>query len=275
VTESEWLASEDPGAMLTALTQGLSGLPADYRRRPSDRKLRLFACACARVAVRHEVYRERGAAVLRSADAAEAAVDGGPRHPILDRDPALAARTELEIVLALHSGLGAPLTALLRDVVGNPWRPLELQLVNGHLCELVGRDETPENPPRGEVRSTLVRERWRHVRWLTPAALGIARRAYDLRDWHALPILADALEEAGCEDADILHHLRDEVICPGCSWGAVTEWYGGGGGWCSYCGQSGPDLSWVPAARLLPQHAHLHGPHVRGCWSLDVILGKG
>jgi hypothetical protein len=41
-----------------------------------------------------------------------------------------------------------------------------------------------------------------------------------------LPVLADALEEAGCTDADILSHLR------------------------------GP------------------GPHVRGCWVVDLLLGK-
>ena len=31
---------------------------------------------------------------------------------------------------------------------------------------------------------------------------------YDNRSYHLLPILADALEEAGCTDADILEHLR-------------------------------------------------------------------
>jgi hypothetical protein len=53
-------------------------------------------------------------------------------------------------------------------------------------------------------------------------ALGIYQeRAYD-----RLPILADALEEAGCSDQDILSHL------------------------------------------------HCAGPHVRGCWALDLLLGK-
>ena len=41
-----------------------------------------------------------------------------------------------------------------------------------------------------------------------------------------LPILADALEDAGCGDVDILAHLR------------------------------GP------------------GPHVRGCWAVDPLLGR-
>jgi hypothetical protein len=51
-------------------------------------------------------------------------------------------------------------------------------------------------------------------------------RAYEWRDLDALPVLADALEDAGCESGDLLRHLR------------------------------GP------------------GPHVRGCWVVDLILAK-
>jgi hypothetical protein len=49
---------------------------------------------------------------------------------------------------------------------------------------------------------------------------------YEERAFDRLPILADALEEAGCAEADLLAHLR------------------------------GP------------------APHVRGCWALDLLLGK-
>jgi hypothetical protein len=69
--------------------------------------------------------------------------------------------------------------------------------------------------------------------WLTPAVLNLAQAAYDNRvlpsgllDNTGLAILADALEEAGCDSADFLSHLR------------------------------GP------------------GPHVRGCWAVDLILSK-
>ena len=54
----------------------------------------------------------------------------------------------------------------------------------------------------------------------------LARTIYDDRRFDLLPILADALEEAGCGDAEILAHCR------------------------------GP------------------GPHVRGCWAVDLVLGK-
>src|SRR5262249_16792147 len=69
--------------------------------------------------------------------------------------------------------------------------------------------------------------------WVTPAVAGLARAAYDERvlpegdlDPARLAALADALEEAGGTNAEVLSHLR------------------------------GP------------------GPHVRGCWAVDLILGK-
>jgi hypothetical protein len=80
---------------------------------------------------------------------------------------------------------------LVRDVFGNPFRPVTLD------------------------RS-----------WLTPTVLALARSTYDNRAFDHLPILADALEDAGCSDAVILDHLR------------------------------GP------------------GPHVRGCFALDLVVGK-
>jgi hypothetical protein len=62
--------------------------------------------------------------------------------------------------------------------------------------------------------------------WRTPTVLHLAQAIDDDRAFEHLPILADALEEAGCRDQPILDHLR------------------------------GP------------------GPHVRGCWPLELILGR-
>jgi hypothetical protein len=45
----------------------------------------------------------------------------------------------------------------------------------------------------------------------------LARAAYDDRDFERLPLLADALEDAGCPDADLLGHLRGpDTHCRGC-----------------------------------------------------------
>lgn len=82
--------------------------------------------------------------------------------------------------------------ALLRDIIGWP-------------CHAVSLDLT----------------------WLTATVTALAKAVYADRDFDMLPILADALEEAGCQNEQLLGHCR------------------------------GP------------------GPHVRGCWALDLLLGKG
>lgn len=48
--------------------------------------------------------------------------------------------------------------------------------------------------------------------WRTDPVLGIVRQIYDSREFGNLPILADALEEAGCSDASILTHCRHRTV---------------------------------------------------------------
>ncbi len=62
--------------------------------------------------------------------------------------------------------------------------------------------------------------------WRSETAVGIARGIYDDRAFERMPILADALEDAGCDHPDILTHCREP------------------------------------------------GTHVRGCWVVDLVLGK-
>jgi hypothetical protein len=62
--------------------------------------------------------------------------------------------------------------------------------------------------------------------WLTPPVLRLARGIYDDRDFGLMPILGDALEDAGCADDAVLSHLRADK------------------------------------------------PHARGCWVLDLLLGR-
>jgi hypothetical protein len=83
---------------------------------------------------------------------------------------------------------------LIRDILGNPFRPITIDPV------------------------------W--TAWNDQTVPRIAQAIYADRTFDHLPILADALEDAGCSDADILAHCR------------------------------GP------------------GPHVRGCWVVDLLLGK-
>jgi hypothetical protein len=76
----------------------------------------------------------------------------------------------------------AELSEWVREVFGNPFRPAALDPA-----------------------------------WVTPAALGLAQAAYQDGAFDTLPILADALEEAGCDDAELLAHLRGPgPHTPGC-----------------------------------------------------------
>ena len=45
--------------------------------------------------------------------------------------------------------------------------------------------------------------------WRAATAVALARPMYESRDFGAMPILADALQDAGCESEDILSHCRD------------------------------------------------------------------
>jgi len=45
--------------------------------------------------------------------------------------------------------------------------------------------------------------------WRTDTAMALARQMYAASEFSAMPILADALQDAGCDDEDVLRHCRD------------------------------------------------------------------
>lgn len=77
------------------------------------------------------------------------------------------------VVPEVDSWLVAPIEEIIRDIFGNPFRPITFNPV-----------------------------------WLTSTVKALAQTAYEDRRFDLLPILADALEEAGCDSADILDHCR-------------------------------------------------------------------
>jgi hypothetical protein len=208
MTETEWWAATDPALMLRF-----------FQGNVSDRKLRLFGCACWRrvwdlfpgdddreslavaegfedgLASEAELWAAigprmssgimhaggtRAAEVAAACSGLRADASGDPTHPKGMGDYHAAA-----------AGENAAQCRLLRDIFGNPFRPVTLD---------------PE--------------------WLTFTVTALARQMYESRDFSAMPILADALQDAGCDSEDILGHCRGE------------------------------------------------GPHVRGCWVVDLVLGK-
>jgi hypothetical protein len=98
------------------------------------------------------------------------------------------------VFLAGRGKVAQALCYVIRDVIGNPFRPAVLDPA------------------------------W--LTWHDGAVRKMAQAIYDERRFGDLPILADALEDAGCADAAILAHCRET------------------------------------------------GEHVRGCWVVDLLLGK-
>lgn len=215
MTESEWLACEDPELMLTFL-----------EGRASDRKLRLFAVACCRrlwhllretpsrqAVLTAERFADGLATPQELEDAQEEAVDvgreGDGRGPVacchLRPDgsyPVEAAQYvagEMIDVMDVRQELSdeewqSELRAeaeVLKDIFGNPFRPASIDPA-----------------------------------WVSPNIVALAQVIYEERGFDRMSELADALEAAGCHDANTLGHCRQP------------------------------------------------GPHVRGCWVVDLILGK-
>lgn len=71
--------------------------------------------------------------------------------------------------------------------------------VTPHPVSLTCGDETP----RDDGKSWPFEDHWR-----TEAVLGLARGIRVDQAFDRMPILADALEEAGCDNALVLHHCR-------------------------------------------------------------------
>jgi len=60
--------------------------------------------------------------------------------------------------------------------------------------------------------------------WRSETVVLLARELYESRDFSAMPILADALEEAGCDSADVLEHCRQPgEHCRGCWYSIVPS----------------------------------------------------
>jgi hypothetical protein len=211
VTEAEWRGSTDPGRMLAFLGE-----------RAGRRKRRLFAAACCR-----RIWRllpdDRS---RRAVEAAEAFADG----LIKMRD--LAVRHN-DALAPVNRGTGHPANApywatsrVMSDAVIEVVRLVALQAVEtdaaraarGPTAEQVAAYDAAGAAGVGE-QADLVRDLFGdifHPPTIDPAWLAwgdgtvdkIAGAIYRDDRFTDLPILADALEDAGCSDQEILHHCR-------------------------------------------------------------------
>ena len=189
MTEKQWLSCKNPLTMLDAPC-----IPT------ADRKRRLFGVACAR-RVSHRLSDQK---CEEAFEVVEQFVDG---H--LNRAGFFAAIEEMQATIrakrikasdyflpreflrksARHSASNtalfvmdfttnrkaepAALVALLRDIFGNPFRPVTFDPA-----------------------------------WRTSTVLALVAQMYESRDFSPMPILADALQDAGCDNPDVLDHCR-------------------------------------------------------------------
>jgi hypothetical protein len=220
MTEQEWLTCTKPEKMLEFL-----------RGNASERKLRLFACACARQLwqlLAQDVWRAPIDARSRGAvELAEAYVEGGASENDL-RAAATAAQAATGEVPVPYPACGeafpvmvgafyaeaAVAEAAAEAVLDAAVEDYILLKGDGPLMSALRCIFNPFRP--GPLDPT----------WRTPTVVALAHTIYEGKTWDRLPALGDALEGAGCIDPEILGHCR------------------------------GP------------------GPHVRGCWALDLVVGK-
>ncbi|MCI0701763.1 MAG: hypothetical protein L0241_11825 [Planctomycetia bacterium] len=223
MTEAEWLACNNSWLMVEQSTSKVS-----------DRKVQLFVCACCR---RHW-KRLSDIRLQKAVEVAEALAEGiasGEEARNASKQASQAARSVLAHQLRRFVDL------VDRTLTGsrNTWANLPHQ-----LAEVIANEESEE--PRSDLyqwayldeqeeQMKLLRDifgnPFRAVdfssEWRTDTALSLARQMYESREFSAMPILADALQDAGCDNDDVLNHCRD--------------------------------------AKQI---------HVRGCWVVDLVLGK-
>ncbi len=208
MTEAEWLACTEPEKMLRFIWQ-----------KATNRKLRLFQCAwCRRMP-----YPLTDPRSLTAVDTGERYAEGLVHEE--ERQAAWeAAWLVVENAVADQQWEQAAGAADARRCVettkyrmvrveqpGSVWHPEQCWLFR----ELFG--------PLPFCSISLA-PAW--LSWHGGLLVSMAQQMYDSRDFRDMPVLADALEEAGCDNADILAHCRQP------------------------------------------------GSHVRGCWVVDLLLGK-
>lgn len=165
--------------------------------------------------------------------------------------------------------------ALLRDIVGCPWRPVGAKITESDvwicLCGVVFRSEDksrtfePCECGKWQWRQRTELDEW--LTWEGGTVRKLAESIYQERAFDRMPILADALEEAGCTDETILAHCRGVEWCQKClgSCKLTNHIFDEDGEltkhstWRCEC-----ESGWMP----------LRGPHVRGCWCLDICIGR-
>jgi hypothetical protein len=208
--EQEWLACADRTVMLSHLEGQVT-----------ERQLRLFAVACCRHVWDLLPDQRSRAAVEVAERCADRLVDARQQASILGQALAAANRTT-------GRAAWAPYWAAKKNISESVWNACEAALDGTarhavYQARAAGADQASAWE---DARSAGARDQARLLRdilgnpfrpakldaawldWQGGLVPALARRIYDERDFTGLAILADALEDAGCDDADVLSHCR-------------------------------------------------------------------
>jgi hypothetical protein len=174
---------------------------------------------------------------------------------------------------------------LLRDIIGDPHRPYSWQPdmprtgiprispTRAYVGGSIRPNLLPSQRPLSRIMPGEPYTCSRKIlSWQDATILKIARHIYEDNDWAALPVLADALEEAGLPQGtpgvpcgDAVEHCRGRKRCPRClnDAQAVED--------CQQCQAQGwiRDEGFTGCPDAFPA-----GPHARGCWVVDFVLDK-
>jgi hypothetical protein len=225
MTEAEWMACTDPRSMLEFL-----------RGTTTDRKLRLFLTACCRQ-IWHLLpdprFRDAVEVAERYADGGvvtSSLIEAGDRGFVPsnwgDNDPMDWTLATPSIAIDLtNPGTWVWVVSRPPDELGSIvmrvwWIRGGLRGIPGTTQSDLLRDLFGPLPFRPVTVHPDV------LAWNDRLVVRLAQAIYDGMRWGDIPILADALLDAGCDDENLIAHCRSE------------------------------------------------GPHVRGCWAIDLILGK-
>ncbi|MBL8796303.1 MAG: hypothetical protein JNM56_20555, partial [Planctomycetia bacterium] len=210
MTEQEWLGCADPRELLRF-----------FEGKTSDRKFMLFAVACcrsiwemltderSREAIHvAERYADNLADEREIANAAKLAWEAiqASQHPLTP----WAARSAWAMVA--HVG-AAPLLARetadsVSSAVCSAVRPRKQERFREARKSRLNLQRTAELSFIRDVFGNPFRPVTAKPAWFTSTVISLATAVYDERGFDRMPILADALEDAGCDNADILNHCR-------------------------------------------------------------------
>jgi hypothetical protein len=201
MTEADWLACGDPMTMLDAL-----------RGSASERKLRLFAAACCR-GIWHLLADERSRAAVA---AIEQYADGlvGRERLVAARDEAREAKRQFPVPAQVQAWRAA---GAVQDATRDMARSAALNSAaeSGRAMDAGDTNhwDTEAMRSRAALLRCIVGNPFRpeaeDPTWKTPSVVALARAIYDEGAFDRLDELADALQDAGCNNAAFLAHCRD------------------------------------------------------------------